>query len=148
MNEWTVLECLHTLLPLSDDDRTAARELNPGGVLHLSGVETAVPGHDAGTRVVRGGIPGNKGKCVQQLLLVSYKIHVPYADGVKTGLKPPSEKRRQEDQRQREADPFMKARVCFHLDFFLSHEWDTRERPDPGLRKKEGGARSAAFSVC
>ena len=24
MNEWTVLECLHTLLPLSDDDRTEA----------------------------------------------------------------------------------------------------------------------------
>ena len=27
MNEWTVLECLHTLLPLSDDERTEALAL-------------------------------------------------------------------------------------------------------------------------
>ena len=27
MNEWTVLECLHTLLPLTDDERTAALPL-------------------------------------------------------------------------------------------------------------------------
>lgn len=27
MNEWTVLECLHTLLPLSDDERTEALPL-------------------------------------------------------------------------------------------------------------------------
>ena len=27
MNEWTVLECLHTLVPLSDDERTAALPL-------------------------------------------------------------------------------------------------------------------------
>lgn len=27
MNEWTVLECLHTLLPLSDEERTAALPL-------------------------------------------------------------------------------------------------------------------------
>ncbi len=27
MNEWTVLECLHTLLPLTDDERTKALPL-------------------------------------------------------------------------------------------------------------------------
>ena len=27
MNEWTVLECLHTLLPLTDDERTQALPL-------------------------------------------------------------------------------------------------------------------------